>query len=89
MPTMPHSARYGDVRCAHCEHFDEDGCEQAAEALLAEGWPRAAVLVDEAADADRCPEFAPSADYSLGRDEEDSAREACARLTAIAHFKSW
>jgi len=79
----------GDVRCGDCEHFSDDGCEQAAEALVLEGWPRASVCPEDSAEASRCPEFLPGHDYSLALDEERSGREAHARVTAIKNFMSW
>lgn len=79
----------GDVRCGDCEHYSEDGCEQAAEALALEGWPRASVCPDDSADASRCPEFSPDAGLALVLDEERSGREAHARVAAIKNFLSW
>jgi hypothetical protein len=89
MSLRPYPARRapgGDQRCLDCEHFDEDGCEQAAEALLQEGWPRATVLVEENAEADRCPEFSPNADYELAVEEEDSVRRQQLRQVALSYF---
>jgi len=79
----------GDVRCGDCEHYTEDGCEQAAEALVLEGWPKAAVCPEDSADAANCPEFSPAEGYALVLDEERSAREAQARVAAIRNFMSW
>jgi len=79
----------GDVRCIDCEHYDEEGCEPAAEALLQEGWPRLTVLPEDDAEATRCPDFSPAMDYRLAQDEEESAREHDLRLTAITNFRSW
>jgi hypothetical protein len=79
----------GEVRCGDCEHFTDDGCEEAAEALVLEGWPRAQVCPDDSADASRCPEFAPADSLALALDEERSGREALARVTAIKNFMSW
>jgi len=79
----------GDVRCGDCEHYTDDGCEEAAEALVLEGWPKACVCPDDSADAARCPEYAPAAGMFLARDEERSAREADARVAAIKNFMSW
>lgn len=78
-----------DPRCGDCEHFDEEGCGQAAEALVLEGWPRAAVLLDVSAEAGRCPEYSPSEGFRLEEDEEDGCREAYARVAAIRNFSSW
>lgn len=80
---------YGDVCCGDCEHYTDEGCEEAAEALALEGWPRVQVLPDDSADASRCPEFSPGGSYQLGLEEEQSAREAQARITAIKNFSSW
>lgn len=79
----------GDVCCGDCEHYCDEGCEEAAEALALEGWPRAAVCPEDSADASRCPEFSPGRALSLGLDEERSAREAQARVAAIKNFTSW
>ncbi|OIO03107.1 MAG: hypothetical protein AUJ49_05120 [Desulfovibrionaceae bacterium CG1_02_65_16] len=79
----------GDVRCGDCEHYSDDGCEEAAEVLALEGWPRACVCPDDSADASRCPEFALSGGCLLAQDEERSAREAEARVAAIKNFMSW
>lgn len=78
-----------EPRCGDCEHFDEDGCEQAAEALAQEGWPRAAVVVDAWADAGRCPQYAPGDDLELDLDEEEDARRSRARVEAIRGFAIW
>ncbi len=78
-----------EPRCGDCEHFDEDGCDQAAEALALEGWPRAAVVVDAWADAGRCPQYAPGADLELGLDEEDAAHRSRARLEAMRGYAIW
>lgn len=79
----------GDVRCGECEHYTDDGCEEAAEALALEGWPRASVCPEDSADASRCPEFSAGREYALAMDEERSGREASARVTAIKNFMSW
>lgn len=79
----------GEVRCGDCEHYCDEGCEQAAEALALEGWPRANVCPDDSADASHCPEFAPGESMVLALDEERSGREASARVMAIKHFRSW
>ena len=79
----------GDVRCGDCEHYSEDGCDQAGEALALEGWPRASVCPEDSADASRCPEFSPGASLALNLDEECSGREAQQRVTAIKNFQSW
>ena len=52
---MPPMKRNGDVRCGDCEHFCAESCEEAAEALAQDGWPRAEVAVAFEADAGRCP----------------------------------
>ena len=77
---------HADMRCCDCEHYSEEGCEEAAEALVLEGWPRAAVCPEESADASRCPEFAPAAGCLLAVDEESSGREARDRVAAIRGF---
>ena len=79
----------GDVRCGDCDYFSDDGCEQAAEALVLEGWPRATVCPDDSAEASRCPEFSPGESLALVLDEERSGREAHARVVAIKNFMSW
>jgi len=85
----------GDVRCGDCEHFSEEGCEEAVEALILDGWPRAAVCPDDSADASRCPEFSLAGglafDEGVGMDEEEerSARQARARVEAVRGFMSW
>lgn len=81
--------RNGDVRCGDCEHYFEDGCEPAAEALALEGWPRAAVCPDDSADASRCPEFSPSRSLRYDEDEERSARDAWDRVEAITTGEAW
>lgn len=78
-----------EPRCGDCEHFDEDGCPQAAETLVLEGWPRAAVVVEAWADAGRCPEYAPGADLELATDEEEDARRSRARMEAIRGYAIW
>jgi len=70
----------GDVRCGDCEHYTDDGCEEAAEALVLEGWPKACVCPDDSADAARCPEYAPAAGvFRGGRRGALRARGGCAR----------
>lgn len=81
--------RNGDVRCGDCEYYTEEGCEQAAEALVLEGWPRMCASPDDSADASRCPEFEASAGYAHALDEEASAAAAHARVSAIKHYQSW
>lgn len=78
-----------EPRCGDCEHFDEEGCAQAAEALALEGWPRAAVVPEASAEAGRCPEFSPTEDLAPALDEEADARQAYARVAAIRNFSSW
>lgn len=78
-----------EPRCGDCEHFDEDGCEQAAEALVLENWPRATVVVDAWADAGRCPSYAPGKDLELGLDEEEDARKSRARVEAMRSYTLW
>lgn len=78
-----------EPRCGDCEHFDEDGCDQAAEALSLEGWPRAAVVVDAWADAGRCPEYAPGKDMALALDEEEDARRHRMRMEAMRGYAIW
>lgn len=80
--------RNGDVRCGDCEHYDEEGCEQAAEALVLDGWPRLSACPDESADASRCPEFSASTACGLALDEESSAARAHARVSAIKRYQS-
>lgn len=82
-------SRNGDVRCGDCEHFSDEGCEQAAEALVLDGWPRLSALPDDSADASRCPEFSASAGQALALDEEQAAAAAHSRVTAIKHYQSW
>lgn len=77
---------YGDVRCGDCEHFSDDGCEEAAEALVLEGWPRAEVCPEDSADASRCPGFSPGNLCRLDLDEERRDHAARARLAAIRGF---
>lgn len=92
MTMRPQAPRLGfrpGQRCLDCEHYDEDGCEQAAEALLQDGWPRATVQVDDDAGACRCPEFSPNADYALAQDEEDSARRLQLRQAALTQIARW
>jgi hypothetical protein len=79
----------GDVRCGDCEHYTDEGCDQAVEALVLDGWPRMSACPDDSADASRCPEFSPSAGHSLALDEEASAARAFARIAAIKHCQSW
>lgn len=79
----------GDVRCGDCEHYSDEGCEEAAEALVLEGWPRASVCPEDSADASRCPEFSPGAGCFLAQDEERSGQEARARVAAIRSFMAW
>ena len=79
----------GDVRCGDCDHYTDDGCEEAAEALALEGWPRASVCPEDSADASRCPEFSPGEECALVLDEERSGQEARARVAAIKNFMSW
>ncbi|MBU1229802.1 MAG: hypothetical protein KKA55_07760 [Proteobacteria bacterium] len=81
--------RHCDVRCGDCEHYDEEGCEQAAEALVLDGWPRLSACPDESADASRCPEFLASAASGLALDEEASAARAHARVSTIKGYQSW
>ncbi len=81
--------RNGDVRCGDCEHYSGEGCEPAAEALALDGWPRLSALPDDSADASRCPEFSACAGHALALDEEASAHEAFARVSAIKHYQSW
>lgn len=78
-----------EPRCGDCEHFDEDGCAQAAEALALEGWPRAAVVVDPWTEAGRCPEYAPGAELELALDEEEDARRSQARVEAMRSYAIW
>jgi len=78
-----------EVRCGDCEHFTDDGCEEAAEALVLEGWPRASVCPEDSADASRCPEFSLADTFALAVDEDRSAHEAQARVAAIKNFMSW
>lgn len=77
---------YGDVRCGDCEHFSDDGCEEAAEALVLEGWPRAEVRPEDSADASRCPGFSPGDGCRLVLDEDRQDHEARARVAAIRSF---
>ena len=79
----------GDVRCGDCEHYSDEGCDQAAEALVLEGWPRAAVCPEDSADASSCPEFAPGESYALNLDEEHSGREARLQMAALKNFQAW
>lgn len=79
---------YGDARCGDCEHFSDDGCEEAAEALVLEGWPRAEVCPEDSADASRCPGFEPCGNARREEDEERPAYEAKARVAAIRSFMS-
>ncbi|MDP3426718.1 MAG: hypothetical protein Q8S17_05010 [Humidesulfovibrio sp.] len=79
----------GDVRCGDCEHYTDEGCEQAVEALALDGWPRLSACPDDSADASRCPEFSPSSGHSQALDEEASAARAFARIAAIKHYQSW
>lgn len=79
----------GDVRCGDCEHFCDEGCDQAAEALVLEGWPRASVCPEDSADASSCPEFTPGEALALNLDEELSGREARMRVAALKNFQSW
>ena len=79
----------GEVRCGDCEHYSDEGCEQAAEALVLEGWPRMSACPDDSDEAARCPEFLASADSVQGQDEEASAARAHARVSAIKHYQSW
>lgn len=81
--------RNGDVRCGDCEHYSDEGCEPAVEALVLDGWPRMGTCPDDSADASRCPEFEASAGYAQALDEEASAATAFARVTAIKHYQSW
>ncbi len=80
---------YGDVRCCDCEHFSDDGCEEAAEALVLEGWPRAEVCPEDSADASRCPGFSPGESFRPLQDEEQASHAARARVAAIRNFMSW
>ncbi|MBI5518887.1 MAG: hypothetical protein HY916_02370 [Desulfovibrio sp.] len=77
---------HGDVRCGDCGHFTDEGCEEAAEALALEGWPRAAVCPEDSADASRCPEFTPGEGCLLAMAEECSGREARDRVAAVRSF---
>lgn len=81
--------RNGDVRCGDCEHYTDEGCERAAEALALDGWPRLSTLPDDSADASRCPEFSASAGYAQALDEEEAAAAAHARVSAIKQYQSW
>jgi hypothetical protein len=83
---MPH---HGDVRCADCEHYDPDGCEEAAEALVQEGWPRASVCPEDDADASRCPEFLPGRTLALNLDEERSERAERLRDATLRGCGIW
>jgi hypothetical protein len=76
----------GDICCGDCEHYSEDGCEQAAEALVLEGWPRSVVCPEDSADASRCPEFSPARGYELALDEERSAQAAQSRVAALRNY---
>ena len=78
---------YGDVRCGDCEHFSDSGCEEAAEALVLEGWPRAEVCPEDSADAARCPGFCPSGAAARGEEEDRPGRDM-ARTQAIRNFMS-
>jgi hypothetical protein len=77
---------YGDVRCGDCEHFSDDGCEEAAEALVLEGWPRAEVCPEDSTDASRCPGFSPGGGSRLALDEERQGYAARARVAALRSF---
>ncbi len=77
---------FADMRCCDCEHWSEDGCEEAAEALVQEGWPRADVRPEEDADASSCPAFVPARGLPEVLEEERSGREASARVAAIRGF---
>lgn len=79
---------YGDVRCCDCVHFSDDGCEEAAEALVLEGWPRAEVCPEDSADASRCPGFSPGESCRPLLDEEQASHAARARVAAIRNFMS-
>ena len=81
--------RNGDVRCGDCEHFSDDGCEPAAEALVLDGWPRLCACPDDSADASRCPEFFVCEGGGLALDEESSAAAAHARVSAIKGYQAW
>jgi len=83
---MPH---HGDVCCAECEHYDPEGCEEAAEALVLEGWPRACVRPEDDADASRCPEFCPGRSLELDLDEERAVREDRLRDAALRGCGVW
>jgi len=80
---------YADVRCGDCVHFSDDGCEEAAEALVLEGWPRAEVCPEDSADASRCPGFSPTESCRPPLDEEQARHAARARVAAIKNFMSW
>ena len=79
----------GDVRCGDCEHYLDEGCEQAAEALALDGWPRMSACPADDADASRCPEFSASGGYALALDEEADAALAHARISALKRYQSW
>jgi hypothetical protein len=74
------------VRCGDCEHFSDDGCEEAAEALVLEGWPRAEVCPEDSVDASRCPGFSPGGGCRLALDEERQGYAARARVAALRSF---
>jgi len=77
------------VRCGDCVHFSDEGCEEAAEALVLEGWPKAQVCPEDSADAARCPGFSPGDSCRALEDEEHQGHEARARVAAIRSFMSW
>lgn len=80
---------HGEVSCSDCEHFDPEGCEEAAEALALEGWPRATVCPEDGADASRCPEFSPGRTLALNLDEERAARTDRLRDAALRSCGLW
>jgi hypothetical protein len=79
----------GDVRCSDCEHFSLDGCEEASEALAQDGWPRAAVIPEDDADASRCPEFLAGPTLALNLDEERSVRSEHLRAETLRACGVW